>query len=68
MSAQIHDTFHNIEAVLKMIGLRSPCTVYRLMKRDSFPRPIKVGSKSVWSAREIEAWMTARAAAPRTAA
>ena len=35
----------------------SKVTIYRRMKADTFPRPVKVGTRAVrWDADEIEQW------------
>ena len=36
-------------------------TIYRLMRCDQFPEPIKVGPRAVrWPASEIESWLAGR--------
>ncbi|KRA42959.1 hypothetical protein ASD72_12925 [Pseudoxanthomonas sp. Root630] len=48
-----------IRAVKARVGL-STATVYRLMQRGTFPRPRKVGQKSLWRSDEVEAWILSR--------
>jgi prophage regulatory protein len=31
--------------------------IYKLISQDSFPRPIKVGRRSIWVEAEVEAWL-----------
>lgn len=38
-------------------------TVYRLIRRDGFPRPIKVGAASRWDAAAVQNWINARSKA-----
>lgn len=47
---------------LRERGVRlSKSQLYNLMKQGSFPRPIKVGGRSVaWPEPEIEAWLQQR--------
>jgi prophage regulatory protein len=47
--------------VEKMVGL-SRSTIYLLVSRDEFPRPIELGSRAVgWLEDEVEAWIQSRA-------
>lgn len=39
--------------------------VYQEIKDGAFPKPIKLGKRSLWYQREIEAWMEDLAARPR---
>ena len=41
----------------------SRATVYILMRRDNFPRPLKVGRNNCWIASELEAWIAQQATA-----
>ena len=39
----------------------SPSTIYRLMREESFPEPIKIGPRAVrWRREEIEDWLASR--------
>ena len=50
------------------IGLGTS-TIYRLMRRGTFPSPLKIGGKCVrWDADEIEAWLASRPRATGVAA
>lgn len=49
----------SIKDVKARVGL-STATVYRLMQRGTFPRPRKVGTKSLWRSDEVEAWILGR--------
>lgn len=35
-------------------------SVYRLMRFNGFPAPIKIGGRSVWLAAEVDAWIQQR--------
>ena len=37
-------------------------TLYILMNRDGFPRPIKIGRDNRWIASEVDAWLERQAA------
>lgn len=42
----------------------SRASIYRLMARGLFPKPVKIGmAKSVWPVTEVKAWVAARVAA-----
>ena len=46
--------------VEEMVGL-SRSTIYALMKRDLFPRPVRLGARAVgWREAEISAWISSR--------
>lgn len=56
-TAQTRYTFMRIEDVMKSCGL-SRSSIYRLMARGQFPKPIAIGEKcKAWVSDEIEAWM-----------
>jgi prophage regulatory protein len=38
----------------------SDATLWRLIQRGEFPKPIKFGRSSRWSERGVEAWLAAR--------
>ena len=47
-------------AVEALIGL-SRTTIYEMMKRGEFPRPIKITGKAVaWRESDISAWLASR--------
>ena len=47
-------------AVRALVGA-SKSTIYSLIKRDGFPKPIRLGSRAVrWYEAEIVAWLDAR--------
>jgi prophage regulatory protein len=44
--------------VLKVTGYRSRTTLWRKVKDDHFPAPIKLGGTSIrWNSAEVEAWI-----------
>ena len=50
--------------VLRQIGV-SRSTVYNLMAKGDFPKPIRIGAQAVgWRASDIEAWIASRGEAP----
>ena len=51
-----HDRFLRLSAVMDYVGL-SHCTIYRKIREGSFPAQIKIGALSVWSEKEVIAWM-----------
>lgn len=53
--------FHGVKAETTI----SKALVYKLISQNRFPRPIKLGKKSVWPASEIQAWMRHEMAHPR---
>ena len=53
--------------VLALLNVRGRATLYRLVTKGDFPKPIKIGRRSLWLRREVLAWIEERAAA-RTAA
>lgn len=55
--------------VKKLTGYRSTQSIYNLMERENFPRPIAVGTRSKrWVAAEVEGWIQDRIEASRAAA
>ena len=39
----------------------SPSTIYRLMREEDFPEPIKIGPRAVrWRREEVEEWLASR--------
>ena len=46
--------------VASLTGL-SPATLYRLISRGAFPRPVQLGQRATgWSADEVEVWLDSR--------
>jgi prophage regulatory protein len=52
-----------IKEVKARVGL-SVAMIYRLMQRGTFPRPRKIGTKSLWRSDEVEAWILAQTRDP----
>jgi prophage regulatory protein len=48
-----------IKAVKVRVGL-SESTIYRMLNLGTFPKPRKVGFKSLWRSDELEAWIMAQ--------
>lgn len=55
------DQFMRLDAIKATVGAATS-TIYKWIKEGRFPRPIKVGNVSVWSAREIADWQAAQIA------
>ena len=54
-----------IDRVSQVTGLPKK-SIYNLMNKGAFPRPIKLAAKAVgWPSSDIEAWIEARIAASR---
>jgi prophage regulatory protein len=63
MEAQSPHEILRRPAVTRMTGLPSS-SLYAAIARGHFPKPIKLGDRSVgWLSRDIAAWIEARAAA-----
>jgi prophage regulatory protein len=62
------EKFLRLPAVIEATGLSCP-TIYRLIRKGSFPKQIQLSENSVgWRQSEISAWMAARIASAREAA
>jgi len=48
-----------IDTVCAIVGV-SRATVYRLIKSDEFPGPVKIGAASLWVEREVIGWVDER--------
>ena len=58
------------ERLLSMRTVRAqvelhPATIYGMIKDDEFPKPIKMGRRSLWIESEVQAWIRARIADSR---
>lgn len=52
------ERFLQRQDVLAMIGVRSPTTLYALIRNDGFPAPYAVTeARRVWSLREVQRWI-----------
>ncbi len=49
----------SLRAVVQLTGL-SKAYIYNLIAQGNFPRPAKVGRRSIWNSQEIFAWLEAR--------
>lgn len=50
----------NRKTVLGVIGLKSDSALYRAIKEDSLPKPIRVGRLAKWRKSEILEWLDSR--------
>jgi len=57
-----HGRLIKIDTVCGIVGI-SRATVYRLIKSDEFPGPVKIGAASLWVEREVIGWVETRIAA-----
>lgn len=49
-----------LPAIINMTGMSKP-TIYAWIKEGKFPRPIKIGTRSVaWIAEEVNEWIRER--------
>lgn len=61
-SGYLHGRLIKIDTVCGIVGV-SRATVYRLIKSDGFPGPVKIGAASLWVEREVVGWVETRIAA-----
>lgn len=55
--------FLRLPVVIERTGL-SRSTIYEMMDRDEFPRPVKIGARAIaWPNERLEAWMAERVGA-----
>jgi prophage regulatory protein len=60
LAASVRDVLVRITDVCAITGLSVP-TIYRLMGRNEFPRPLKITSTArAWKLSEITAWVDSR--------
>lgn len=50
------DRIIRLPEVVSQVGLKKS-TIYDMIKRETFPKQIKLGRMSVWSEREIQEWI-----------
>ena len=49
-----------LEEILGLVSL-SRSTIYRMMSRGEFPRPVRVGRRAArWHSDEVEGWLASR--------
>lgn len=59
LAACTEDAFLRLCEVEEKVGLKHSY-IYAQIRQRAFPEPVKFGSASRWSRREINAWMQAR--------
>jgi prophage regulatory protein len=60
LAASVRDVLIRISNVCAITGLSVP-TIYRLMSRNEFPRPLKITNTArAWKLSEIMAWVDSR--------
>lgn len=45
-----------VDDILELIPVSRPM-IYALMARHDFPKPVKVGARSLWDKDEVQAWI-----------
>jgi predicted DNA-binding transcriptional regulator AlpA len=58
------DTFISIKEVKKIVHLGTS-TIYKYMGQNDFPMCIKIGKKSLWSLKQLTAWLDNKAVAAK---
>ncbi|HJR10040.1 MAG TPA: AlpA family phage regulatory protein [Rhodanobacteraceae bacterium] len=56
-----------MRAVRDQVALH-PATVYAMVKDGTFPKPVKLGRRSLWIESEVQAWIAERIKESREAA
>jgi prophage regulatory protein len=60
LAASVRDVLVRIDTVCAITGLSVP-TIYRLMGRSKFPRPVKITNTArAWRLSEVTAWVDSR--------
>ncbi len=60
LAASLREMLLRIDAVCAVTGLSMP-TIYRLMSRGQFPRPVKItGYARAWKLSEVMRWIDSR--------
>jgi len=60
LAASVRDVLLRVGDVCAITGLSVP-TIYRLMSRNTFPRPLKITNTArAWKLSEIAAWVDSR--------
>lgn len=58
----------NINDIQDLTGYKSKQSIYNIMEKDYFPKPINIGSRSKrWIASEVEDWIRGKIEASRKA-
>ena len=61
--AAITPEIYRLPEVVAICGI-SRSTIYEMIRRDEFPRPVQLGARAVgWRHSDIEAWLASRPAA-----
>jgi prophage regulatory protein len=60
LAASVRDVLLRIDSVCAITGLSVP-TIYRLMSKETFPRPLKITATArAWKLSEITGWVESR--------
>ena len=61
--AAITPAIYRLPGVVAICGI-SRSTIYEMIRRDEFPRPVQLDARAVgWRCSDIEAWLVSRPAA-----
>ncbi len=60
------DVLLQLPEVCRQVGF-GKTAIYRMIKEETFPEPIKLGPASRWSQNEVQAWIEKQKAARRAA-
>lgn len=55
------DRLISLPEALATLGI-SKSNAYRLLERDALPRPVKIGTRTFFSEREVQAWIASKLA------
>ena len=47
---------YNIKELQRVVGIGRN-KIYELIRQDKFPKPIKIGTKSLWKKSDVEKWV-----------
>lgn len=47
---------YSLAQLLKIVPV-SRMTIYRLIKKKEFPKPVKVGNRNLWKSTTIDTWL-----------
>lgn len=48
------------KTVLDVLGIKGDATLYRAIKNDEFPKPVRIGRLSKWRKSEVLEWLDTR--------
>jgi predicted DNA-binding transcriptional regulator AlpA len=57
----VRDRLLTFQEALATLGI-SKSNAYRLLEQDALPRPVKIGKRTFFSERELQAWIASKLA------